>query len=272
MRVKFTQCVLSLFVILASATTYSMGGLLHGPVRGDAVTSTKGSIIVYREKGGDTQNTPAVFVNGNIIVASLLPDEYAQTRVCSNTINLQIATRGNTVAKGQSKRIDIPKDSITYVKVVQTQNKTFAPIVVDEAEGQKALGSIKTTSNIINRYIPKIVLGTDSLFGFDSTELLSSARATMDKLVRDISMCPNQVSKIKVTGHTDRIGSDAYNDDLSLRRALAIADYLDSHGINIAMEVEGHGSREPVTTNCKGARSSQLIKCLQPDRRVVIEY
>jgi len=248
------------------------GDLLHGPVRGQAnVISNKVSIIFYREEGEDTKNVPVVFINGSV-VASLLPGEYTQTRVCDSNIKLRVSTRGDIVAKGQSKRINIPKESITYVKIVKTQNKRFVPLIVDKVQGQKALQNIQITSNVINRYIPKIVLGTDSLFAFNSAVLLSSSRATMDKLVRDIKMCPGQVKRIKIIGHTDRIGSTVFNEKLSKKRAQEVADYLTDHGVNISMDVEGHGSREPITTNCRGKRSPKLIQCLQPDRRVVVKY
>ncbi len=274
MRLKFTQCVLGFFVILASVATNSMAGeLLHGPVKGPAnVTSNKVSIIIYRENGGDTKNVPAVFLNGSVVVASLLPGEYAQTRICSSNTKLRIATRGSIVSKGRSTKINISKDSIVYVKVAQTQNKTFAPYIVDAVQAQKELENIKSTSNVLNRHTPQIVLGTDSLFAFNSAELLSSSRKTMNKLAHDINMCPGQVNEIKITGHTDRIGSDAYNNTLSLKRAQAVADYLAKNGITMPMKVEGHGSREPVTTHCRGKHSPQLIQCLQPDRRVVVEY
>ena len=60
------------------------------------------------------------------------------------------------------------------------------------------------------------------------------------------------------------------NEQLSKKRAQKVADYLREHGVKTAMSIEGHGSREPITTNCRGKLSSKLIQCLQDDRRVVV--
>jgi outer membrane protein OmpA-like peptidoglycan-associated protein len=143
---------------------------------------------------------------------------------------------------------------------------------VNSVQAKKELQHIDKTDHIINRNIAKVALGTDSLFMFNSTELLHSSYPALDKLIRDINICPNQIDRIKIIGHTDRIGNKKVNEKLSVKRAQVVADYLTKHGVSIPMDVEGHGSREPVTTKCRGKISPQLIQCLQPDRRVVIEY
>jgi outer membrane protein OmpA-like peptidoglycan-associated protein len=157
------------------------------------------------------------------------------------------------------------------VKITQIANHTFSPLLVNETEGEEALKHINTTSNILNRYVAQVKFDTDSLFAFDSARLMPSASGALDKLVRDIKSCPNQIKHIKILGHTDRIGDKAYNQKLSLKRARAVADYLAKRGVRIPMEVEGRGSSEPVTRNCRGKFSSKLIECLQPDRRVVVK-
>ena len=81
---------------------------------------------------------------------------------------------------------------------------------------------------------------------------------------------------INVEGHTDRLGSEAYNQTLSLERADAVKAYLVSSGRIPAGKISavGKGETMPVTVaaDCKGDRqSAQLVTCLQPDRRVEIE-
>ena len=79
---------------------------------------------------------------------------------------------------------------------------------------------------------------------------------------------------ILVVGHTDRIGSDSYNQKLSERRAAAVKTYLVSKGIEAnRVYTEGKGEKQPVTGDkCKGnAPTKALIQCLQPDRRADIE-
>mgnify|MGYP000629656755 CR=1 FL=1 len=70
---------------------------------------------------------------------------------------------------------------------------------------------------------------------------------------------------------TDRIGTEAYNQKLSERRADAVRDYLVSKGVDKAkIEALGLGEKQPVVT-CDQKNLKQLIECLQPNRRVEIE-
>jgi OOP family OmpA-OmpF porin len=90
------------------------------------------------------------------------------------------------------------------------------------------------------------------------------------------SPSPRQI-KLEViiaVGHTDRFGSDAYNQKLSERRAAAVKTYLVSKGIDAnRVYTEGKGEKNPVTKpgQCPGPKSKKVIECLQPDRRVDIE-
>lgn len=272
MKSKWTQQIFRFFVLLALVATNSIAGdLLHGPaLEQTSVSSTEGSIIIYREDDGDVNHVPTIFIDDDVM-GSLLPSEFAQSKLCTGDIKLRVATRGGVVSAGQSQMIQIHKGKITYVKITKTADKTFMPVIVDEAQGQQAIKNIKTTSNIINRFVAQVEFDTDSLFEFNSAKLMHSASAALDNLARDIKACPNQIRHIKIIGHTDRIGKKAYNQKLSVKRAKAVADYLAKQGVAVPIDVEGRGSREPVTTNCRGKFSPQLIQCLQPDRRVVVK-
>jgi len=78
-----------------------------------------------------------------------------------------------------------------------------------------------------------------------------------------------------VTGHTDRIGSAAYNKKLSEARATTVKDYITSKGVDqklIFWEGKGFTNPVPVTKFCDNKMSrKQLIECLAPNRRVDIE-
>jgi OOP family OmpA-OmpF porin len=72
-------------------------------------------------------------------------------------------------------------------------------------------------------------------------------------------------------GHADRIGGDAYNMKLSVRRAEGVKNYLVSKGIPAnRIYTEGKGKRQPVK-ECKDSNRKALIVCLQPNRRVEVE-
>jgi OOP family OmpA-OmpF porin len=103
------------------------------------------------------------------------------------------------------------------------------------------------------------------LFAFDSAVLTVAGKAALDKLV------PQVGGNVLVVGHTDRIGSAAYNKTLSENRAQSVARYL-SVAAKANYAVSGVGSTQPTgkTAQCTGAVSQQLIDCLSPDRRVVV--
>lgn len=120
---------------------------------------------------------------------------------------------------------------------------------------------------------PKTTLGADGLFRFDRSaeaDLLPEGRIRVQKLASDLR--GQAFDRVVVIGHTDRLGSSAYNDALSLARAQTVRQLLVQNGVDAArVRAEGQGERQPVS-HCTGtARTPELIACLQPDRRVEIE-
>jgi OOP family OmpA-OmpF porin len=122
----------------------------------------------------------------------------------------------------------------------------------------------------------KVTLAADALFDFDKAVLRSEGKAKLDDVSAKIKDLKLEV--IIAVGHTDRIGTDAYNQKLSQRRAEAVKSYLVGKGIDAnRIYTEGKGEKQPVTGDkCKkmGAENrgnKKLIECLQPDRRVEIE-
>jgi OOP family OmpA-OmpF porin len=119
-----------------------------------------------------------------------------------------------------------------------------------------------------------VSFSADSLFDFDSAAVKPAGRGELDKLATDLRGVDFDV--IKVTGHTDRIGRQAYNQKLSSERAEAVGSYLVSAaGIPAGkISAKGVNGADPVTKpgECVGTKVTQaLIACLQPDRRVDIE-
>lgn len=119
----------------------------------------------------------------------------------------------------------------------------------------------------------KVTLAADALFDFDKAVLLPEGKSKLDKLAADIKGIKLEV--IIAVGHADRIGSDAYNQKLSERRAAAVKDYLVGKGVEAnRVYAEGKGEKQPVSGDKCGTsvvKSKKLIECLQPDRRVEIE-
>ena len=120
----------------------------------------------------------------------------------------------------------------------------------------------------------KVSFSADALFDFDKAAIKPDGKRALDKFASNLNGTRYDV--INVTGHTDRIGSKAYNAVLSTRRAEAVKNYLvDPAGIPAAkITFKGMDESQPVTKpgDCKGEKPSKaLIACLQPDRRVDVE-
>lgn len=113
-----------------------------------------------------------------------------------------------------------------------------------------------------------ITIEAEELFSFDKSALKAEGRAALDDAATKIKANPD-VGIVLVTGHTDRIGSDKYNQKLSERRAKQVKAYLVSQGVDEArLEAVGKGESEP-KVDCAGVKGKKaLVDCLAPNRRV----
>lgn len=86
------------------------------------------------------------------------------------------------------------------------------------------------------------------LFDFDSDRIRGSTRQNLDELAASLKKYPK--SNLLIVGHTDAIGSQDYNHDLSERRADATARYLGGEGVSRSrIGTRGLGETEPVASN-----------------------
>ncbi|HEX4986486.1 MAG TPA: OmpA family protein [Burkholderiales bacterium] len=112
---------------------------------------------------------------------------------------------------------------------------------------------------------------TEPLFNFDKAQVRTDQQTKLDELIA--SLASADYDSVSVVGHTDRIGTDAYNKKLSERRAESVKSYLVSKGIPAGkIQSEGRGKGEPVTAGAcdKVHGRKAVISCLQPDRRVEV--
>ncbi len=115
----------------------------------------------------------------------------------------------------------------------------------------------------------KYTLSSTELFGFDS-ETLTLPQPKLDEIAAALKT-DGGPRQIVIVGHTDRLGSDEYNQKLSERRANAVKNYIASKGIDTSrLQVVGKGESEPVV-QCTETKRAALIECLKPNRRVEID-
>ncbi len=121
-----------------------------------------------------------------------------------------------------------------------------------------------------------INLAADTLFKFNGSslnDLLPKGRQEVLNVASQISNKFISVSQIKLVGHTDRLGSESYNQRLGQSRAETVRDLLLQNGVagNIVSSSSA-GKHQPVTNGCPTVKSREALKmCLQPDRRVTVE-
>ncbi|KUZ77705.1 hypothetical protein WI73_20210 [Burkholderia ubonensis] len=97
-----------------------------------------------------------------------------------------------------------------------------------------------------------VSLSTDANFDRAKDTLKPAARARLDDLINQ--MRGARIVSVTVNGYTDSVGSDAYNQDLSERRARAVETYLQAHGFKAERYTgHGYGKANPVDTNATEA-------------------
>lgn len=98
----------------------------------------------------------------------------------------------------------------------------------------------------------KIDIANEVSFDFARADIKPSFKPTLDKVAGVLQRYPNSV--VHVVGHTDSVGSDAYNQRLSEQRAEAVVAYLANAGVSRdRLRAEGRGESEPRDTNATEA-------------------
>lgn len=115
----------------------------------------------------------------------------------------------------------------------------------------------------------KVTMSATELFTFDSAKLNPNQPKLDD--IANVLNANSGINDVVISGYADRLGSDKYNLKLSERRANAVKDYLVSKGVAAnRLNAVGKGEANPVV-ECNDKKRADLIKCLEPNRRVEVE-
>ena len=168
---------------------------------------------------------------------------------------------GCTSTQGQFKEITIKESETQYIlEDVTTTEKPLEDIIVFNEEGVVIR---KDGNNLV------LSMPVEILFDFDSSKVKEGVKESLNTLGK--ALAENKDIKLKIDGHTDYIGTEQYNLNLSLKRANSIKNYLIVRGVsaNLSLKrasslknylvskgvlsknvsVEGYGKQNPVANN-----------------------
>jgi len=107
----------------------------------------------------------------------------------------------------------------------------------------------------------RVVGSNEVFFDFDKSTLKEAGKQELNRIARDMLQYPNRDFRVVVVGHTDSIGTRAYNQKLSERRARAVVDYLINQGVSAAFfnppNGRGDGEDNPIADNRTKAGRAQ---------------
>jgi OOP family OmpA-OmpF porin len=187
----------------------------------------------------------------------------AKTTTDNGAFDRDTRTIGNTlVSLGGIFRFGVP--AVMPVAAVEPEAAPVAPAPAPVAAAEPA------PAPVCEPQYETITIEASKLFGFDEAKL-------KDTSVLDNEVVPkmkeNKIfATVKVVGHTDKLGSEAYNQKLSEKRANQVRDYLIAKGVEADRLIAvGKGEMIPLVA-CDGVKGRKaLIECLAPNRRVEIE-
>ncbi|PIE42121.1 MAG: flagellar motor protein MotB [Gammaproteobacteria bacterium] len=120
----------------------------------------------------------------------------------------------------------------------------------------------------------KFDLSADALFPFNRggvNDIKPAGKKQLDTLAAHLAKKGSKY-KVHLVGHTDYLGSDAYNMALSQQRANSVGRYLVMKGVNPAnITTEGRGESQPVKRCDNTGSPAALRRCLAPNRRVTVD-
>lgn len=250
----------------------------------EQIAPEEARLVLYRSKKENKTGSPIVRIDDHV-VGALNPGQYLVSNICQGSNQIQIS-RNESDRTPLALNLAAKPGETLYLRVWELTDNHFDAERVATSTAKDELKKAKHVSYLVNRkqhgckpeepkpvLIKEVELSADALFHFDSASLAGLiGRNTLDRLATDIQSQNIDVEIIRVVGHTDRLGNEDYNQKLSEERADTVADYLRNKGLLGSIETQGMGPKVPVTTECQGRRATpELIKCLQPDRRVSIE-
>jgi OOP family OmpA-OmpF porin len=208
--------------------------------------------------GMQYQLTPAVWIRGEL-------ERYRIKDITGRRQNIDVASASLVFPFGRAAEPRVAAAAPVYVAPAPVPAPMPAPVVV----------VVPAPAPVAKAPVPqRVSFEADALFGSDASAVRPEGKTALDAFSTRLDGASYQT--ITVEGHTDRMGTDAYNQTLSDERAASVKNYLVTSGRLDPAKINavGKGESTPVTqaADCSDKLGrAQLITCLQPDRRVEVE-
>lgn len=195
--------------------------------------------------------TITIFIEGLVSDVDEYPIEDATVRIVGKDgLNVKVPAK-----KDGSYRVELERD-IRYVMMASARgylNQNFELKTGPEEKNETYIVDFFLSP------ISKPVVIDNIFYDFDKATLRPESQKALDEMIKMLNDNPNVT--IELGAHTDRKGTDQYNERLAQRRAQSVVDYLIAGGIDKErLEAKGYGESVPKTINKKLAKSFDFLK------------
>lgn len=195
--------------------------------------------------------TITIFIEGIVNDVDEYPIEDATVRIVGKDgLNLKVP-----VKKDGTYRVELERD-IRYVMMASARgylNQNYELHTGPEEKNETYIVDFFLSP------ISKPVVIDNIFYDFDKATLRPESKKALDEMIKMLNDNPNVT--IELGAHTDRKGTDQYNERLAQRRAQSVVDYLIAGGIEAArLEAKGYGESVPKTINKKMAKQFDFLK------------
>lgn len=269
----------------------------------ESLTSEQVMAVFIREPGAVEGTAANIFVEGKYLT-SLQSGGYKAIPLCAMPTNITVAytdiNLNYPILREQKNTFDLTNNRIHYFSVIQADDHQLALKPLTEQQAQQALQHTQEQTHTLPRLeqssiCPKIVyqqaqapqpvvkkytLAASALFAYgkaDSQNLLPQGQREIAVIAAEIKKNAVHIGQIAVIGYTDPVGSEEYNQRLSLQRAQTVRHLLIQQGVtNSNILAEGRGEHELVVSDCDARFANNKTardECNLPNRRVeVVTY
>ena len=195
--------------------------------------------------------TITIFIEGIVNDVDEYPIEDATVRIVGKDgLNVKVPVR-----KDGTYRVELERD-IRYVMMASARgylNQNYELHTGPEEKNETYIVDFFLSP------ISKPVVIDNIFYDFDKATLRPESKKALDEMIKMLNDNPNVT--IELGAHTDRKGTDQYNERLAQRRAQSVVDYLIAGGIEAArLEAKGYGESVPKTINKKMAKQFDFLK------------